>query len=175
MSSQCTWYAAWYFCTGIHLTNMSRTFLSYPWLCSSPRVPLLSDMQSCASTSTSRWNRRWLHWTYRNKSVHPLIIIISSSCSPSFPTCSVPHTSTAERPRVVHVGKIQTESLSCSVPTGSHLHVIYIFYPSSAVTTLTKRQPKSFVLWVCVKYWPALMWSPHNWIYCGHFNYSDIS
>lgn len=83
----------------------------------SPPSTLTSwDTQSCASTSTSKWNWRWLSWTYPNKSSRPLVF--SSSCSSSLPTCSEPHMTTAERPVGIYVGRSQTESLSCSVPTG---------------------------------------------------------
>lgn len=72
---------------------MSPTLLSYRWHCSSLCV---SDMQSCALTSTSRWNWMWLSWIYPSKSPRPLIF--SSSCSSSLPICSETHMMTAERP-----------------------------------------------------------------------------
>lgn len=51
----------------------------------SMRLPvfLLSDTLSCASTSTSRWNPRWLHWTYLNKHSHHRPALL-------FPSLSLP-------------------------------------------------------------------------------------
>lgn len=46
-------------------------------------VFLLSDTLSCASTSTSRWNPRWLRWTYPNKNHQRCPVLL-------FPLLSLP-------------------------------------------------------------------------------------
>lgn len=46
-------------------------------------VFLLSDTLSCASTSTSRWNPRWLRWTYPNKNHQRCPVLL-------FPSLSLP-------------------------------------------------------------------------------------
>lgn len=92
--------------------------LSYCWRPSS----LLPDMQSFASTSTTRWNPRRLHWSYPNKSLHPSIF--SSSCSSSPSSCSAPHMVTAEHPLGVVTGKSQTWESVLFSAYRSPLHVL---------------------------------------------------
>lgn len=91
-------------------------------------------MLSCASTSTSRWRRRWPHWTYLNKCplLHPLVI--SSSRSPSLPTCSYGCRGPCRGVRRVEPDRVwPVQCLKRVRSTYSHLHWLNIPQISSNI------------------------------------------